>query len=66
MSSLKVKVEAKVTPTAKVEKPIPVLANSIPIGGAAGQVLTKKSGFDIITKLSLRKRQRSSLKIEQQ
>lgn len=43
MSSLKVEVEAKVSPTAKVEQPIPILANSIPIGGSKGQVLTKKS-----------------------
>ena len=44
MSVLKVEVEAKIPATTKVEQPIPVLINNIPIGGEKGQVLTKKSG----------------------
>lgn len=44
MSVLKVEVEAKIPETPKVEQPIPVLINNIPMGGEKGQVLTKKSG----------------------
>ena len=41
--SLKVEVEVQVQDLPKVEKPIPVLANSIPLGGYKGQALVKKS-----------------------